>query len=36
MNKGVISFRPEKEWDMPKDEQSAINYLFSEWDWSYE
>ncbi len=36
MNKGVIAFRPEKRGNMPPDEAAAIDYLFDEWDWSYE
>jgi hypothetical protein len=36
MEKGLIKFRPEKLGNMPEDEQSAIDYLFWEWDWGYE
>lgn len=35
-SKGVIEYRPEKLGNMPADEQEAINYLFGEWDWTYE
>ena len=36
MEKGVIKYREEKFGDMPEDEQRAINYLWLEWDWTYE